>query len=347
VNLIFQKVERARNPKSLKQTFRSTFQLNEVDLETIETLEHWYENQFLFTSKRTIENVLDGLEQEINVEYDALTASMNQQFEEIKPVLTEFQERFTNIRTKSDDIRETIEARQEVIQILKVLEAKFRASAMDWERFATIDSSISQFFERIDQRLAAIYQLIDQAVRKLNLLYESFRYKREHRIRLEQFIQFLFVESSQDQNGKVQLPSMVQVKQLINLNSKFILLPVDFDVRERSSTSIWVEIDQEELDRERVKQVQLLEKRQLSDQWTRQIEAFILASTTSVEVSKFLYEIAETAPYPEIVLNVASNILWRFGDRTGFELEITPPSTIENSHQNWILWNMKITPLTS
>ncbi len=347
VTLILQKVERTQSPTSLKQTFRSTLQLNDVDKESIEALAHWHENQFLATSKRTIESVLDGLEQEINVEFDALSASMNQQFEEIKPVLTEFQERFTNIRTKSDDIRETIEARQEVIETLKMLEEKFRVNPIDWERFADIDSSISRFFERIDQRLAGIYQLIDQAVRKLNLLYESFRYKRAHRIRLEQFVQFLFAESNQDENGKVQLPSLVSMKHLVSLNTKFNVLPADFELRKKAAPSIWVEIDQEELQLEREKQIQQLEKRQLSDQWTSQIESLILAATDSIEVSKLLYEIAQTAPYPEIVLNVASNILWRFGDRNGFVLEITPPTTIENSPQNWILWNMTITPLAS
>jgi hypothetical protein len=108
-----------------------------------------------------------------------------------------------------------------------------------------------------------------------------------------------------------------------------------------------VEIDQEELQLEREKQIQQLEKRQLSDRWTSEIEALILAATDSIEVSKLLYEIAQTAPYPEIVLNVASNILWRFGDRDGFVLEITPPTTIGNSPQNWILWKMTITPLAS
>ena len=342
--MVLNQVHQSRNVKSLKLTFRSTFQLTEVDVESIEALEHWFHDRFLATAKRDIDSVIDALQEEINREYDEMSAILDQELENLHDLLAGFQERFTRIREKSEDIRETIEARQEVINYLQQAEDRFLADSEAWEKFKAIDDKINSFFARIDFRLQGLYDIIDQAVKKLGRLYENFRFKRQHKLRLEQFLVYLLRESKKEEKGKISLPGILAEKAIPHWKIRFQTLPVEFEMRPEKAVMIKPEVDATELEKERDKQIRMLEKQKISDFWTQKLENLILESAEKVEVTDYLYQISQEADY-EIAINVAGNILWKFGNRQGFELEIQQSELNQKEPDNLLLWKMSISPL--
>jgi hypothetical protein len=345
--LILGKVRGAMNPESLKLIFRNTFQLREGDYASIEALELWHDTQFVQTSKRRIEEVLDGLEESMNREFEALGPVMKALEDSFKELLTEFRERFAAIQAKTDDMRETIEARQEVIATLKSLEKQFEHDRDAWERYLYVEGSILKFFDRIDERLASVYVHVDHAVKKLSLLYENFHYKRAHRMLLERFLQRLLTESTQDGDLGIHLPQGLRNPEVLSMREKFVTLPEQLELGRKRARQLRADVDPVEVELEWDRQRALLERQGLVDVWTTRIEAMVREATEAVDVSALLYNIAAEGVATEVVLSVASNLLWRFGDQPGFELTINPPEMGEKELESMVLWKMSINPTAS
>lgn len=341
--LIVGKVKGAMNPDSLRLTFRNTFQLNDRDQVDIESLVHWHQNQFLQTSKRTIEGVLDGLETSMNAEFEALEALMESKGDDFRELLKEYKERFDVIRAKSDDMRETIEARQEVITTLKGLEARFERDRDQWERYLVVERSILDFFRHIDERLASVYVHVDHAVKRLNLLYENFRYKRAYRLQLERFLQRLLAESTLD-GDRIVLPAGMAPPEMPSMVTRFKVPPDSLEIGRRRTVGLETDVDAADVlegwERNRL----LLERQDLVDTWTSRIEELVLQANEMVDVSRLLYNIVEEGVAAEVALSVASNLLWRFGDRSGFVLAVNPPTVKETGNESMVLWKMQIGP---
>ncbi len=341
------------NPSDIEKTIQDLIELLRNRIASVEDFNHWYEHSFE-SDKINVSNQIRALEMQVKLTIESMNELIFSHKDDFTTMLDICKEKLNNVKAQADKLSNALDLKEEIREILS-------AANLEDRNFRDKKKLINDFLHEIDTKLISISHQIDSIKPKLNRLFNDIN-KREYDRKLENFLSYLFQNSSSEKlkNKKlkkegeerreyeinIHFPQNVPEKFIIDLNIKFEAI---FYANFLNQTSISAK---ENADNEAEVHRQLVEKERKTLQQLKAIRWFEkLKNQIDVEgnisYSHFFYQIMQEENDIEIAIKTTDEVLKsftneRYEESQRYSLNIEKEFAEEVSQTNTILWKMKI-----
>ncbi|MTI32266.1 hypothetical protein E1171_15720 [Cytophagales bacterium RKSG123] len=294
----------------------------------------WFEDKFLHTTKGKISAVIDALHQDIVHKNDELNQVFKQK-EDFETKLSLFLKRFQGIKERFNDIEETIEMRNEVMETLRKGADRFPQDS-DWMIYDRIRSEVEDFFDYIDSRLDELRLSVDQAVKQVARLYKNFEFKRMFKVRMEKFLHLLLNQST-NEKGKLKFPQGISTKSIPVNRPSLYLFPDQLHIGDKKSQILEITSDKEKLEQQRQKQKETLWRDQKTASWTKKLKEE-LNHKEAVRLEDWFFKILEEDKDIELSVNVIHKVM----NAPEYKGKAEKPDLNGLNRKDIVVWKMKL-----
>ncbi len=359
IELIRDKLDSPYKRFPLRKTFEQYAQFSADSIENINDLRGWYERSFHKATKQTVLDHLDALKDEVNASISELNSILNQDFEKAIEIAEKFTTVFNRIGEKTEEIKDTLRLEnvldQEIQTVVdmyyKRLESykhpesetekqEFYSIKSEYEEALLIKKSVSDFFLRVDERLAQLTEKALFASSQLKNLQNNFRNHSRFRIHLKRFLEFTLKEAVYTKDGSA-LPEKFPRKSIPHEEFKIINVPYYDSFITQQNEVIPAVIDEEYAKQENLKVERELLRQENSAKLVKEYKN-IIREQKELDFTDHFYKILREEEDAEIALNVGFELFQFANNHPDYKINIRKELPSERNIENILTWRMKI-----
>lgn len=344
----------------LRQTFQNYSLAKVEEITSLLELQEWYQNGFHKTSRESIKDHLDYLEDLVKKSVLELNRITLQEENNTVKILNEFVKIFKNVASKSEEISEILRLSSTLkIEIGKVInlfasrkdnfphpktaeqKENFKALAYEYEVAIDIENRVSEFFDMVDKKLKRIKDRSLYASVQLDYYKENFRNHSQFRINLKRFLTHTIKSVTSDKHGLMALDASFPVKSIPFEHFKFINLKYYDSFIKPKNFVVAPVIDKKHQESQFQKTYKLLYKQETIAKLTNHYKELLNRQKT-LNFTPFFYDILDEERDEEIALTVCFELLKYANQNKNCKLEIDRAISSLSSNKNIKLWNIQI-----
>lgn len=345
----------------LRKSFERYANFKAEDIKNIEDFESWFRQGFDDTTRQTILDHLEALQDSVRSALNELNQILF--FENEQGALQmahKFTATFNIFGEKADEIRDTLtldfSLKQEIHNVVSTfytqLESSYSATNNEakiseyfnhknaYHRAEGIQRKVNDFFKVVNEKLDRIGNQIVFASSKLNELQEHFKYQSRFKVNLRKMLSLLLEEGSYSKEELI-LPGAFPLKSMPCENIKFISVSRYSSFSKPSNTITDLFQDNRYRQQEKIKMEKVLSNQERVVEWVKHYQT-VLQNKMFLDFNEHFYEIIEEEGNPSVALQVGFE-LFQFANREEqYFIDISKPLAAQLEKQKIVIWNMKI-----
>lgn len=359
IELIRDKLDSPYKRFPLRKTFEQYAQFKADSIENINDFRGWYERGFHKATKQTVLDHLDALKDEVNASINELNSILNQDFVKAIEIAERFTTVFNRIGEKTEEIKDTLRLENVLDQEIQVVvdmyykrlesykhpeseteKQEFNSIKNEYEEALLIKKSVSDFFLRVDERLAQLTEKALFASSQLKNLQNNFRNHSRFRIHLKRFLEFTLKEAAFTKDGPT-LPEKFPSKSVPHEEFKFIHVPYYDSFITQQNEVIPAVIDDVYAKQENLKVERELLRQENSARLVKKYKN-IIREQKELDFTDHFYKILRDEKDAEIALNVGFELFQFANSHPYYKVGIRKELPTEGNLENIWTWKMKI-----
>ncbi|MEZ4708359.1 MAG: hypothetical protein R3A44_14200 [Caldilineaceae bacterium] len=344
----------------LRQSFERYAHFKAEDIQTIDDFESWFRQGFDDTSRQTILDHLESLQDNVRSALNELNQILFAESEQSALKMAhEFSTTFNILGEKADEIRDTLtldfSLKQEIQSVVNTfytrLEDPYSTSGeavygdyanleYAYQRSVEIQKGVNEFFKVVNEKIERIRNQIIFASSKLNELQEHFKYQSRFKVNLRKMLTLLLEEGRYAKEDLI-LPDTFPLKSIPYEGFKFVEVLHYSSFTKALNTVIELVQDVEHREREKLRMENVLGNQEKIAEWVEHYQR-LLHQEKVLDFKEHFYKIFEAEGNIDIALQVGFE-LFQFATREQqFYVDVSKPHAEQLEKQEVITWNMKI-----
>jgi hypothetical protein len=344
----------------LRQSFERYTHFKAEDIQTIDDFESWFRQGFDDTSRQTILDHIESLQDNVRSALNDLNQIL---FAENEQSALEMAHNFTTtfhiLGEKADEIRDTLtldfSLKQEIQSVVNTFYTRLEdpystsgevvyggyANLEDaYQRSIEIQKGVNEFFKVVNEKLERIRNQIIFASSKLNELQEHFKYQSRFKVNLRKMLTLL-LEEGRYAKDDFTLPDAFPLKSIPYKAFKFVEVLHYSSFTKASNTVIELVQEVEHRHREKLRMESVLANQEKITEWVEHYQR-LLHQEKALDFKEHFYRIFEVEGDIDIALQVGFELFQFVTREEQFVIDVSKPLSGQIDKQEVITWNMKI-----
>ncbi len=336
-------------PSDVERSIIDLYELLQKKIDDIKDFSHWYKTQF-DTQKDTLEEQILGLKEQI----DITTADLSTI---IRSDVLNYEEKIDACNDKLTEIEMQATALELAFAHNSKIQECLESSTLQSLDFLKAKQNVIDFITYVADELSIINSTIQKIKPSVYRLLKDVD-KRDYDIRLEKFVQYIFVNSTSKSKGwtsnkdafniEIKLPSDVSIPFSISTIPKFIRIDPRTFTKEPDTPN---QSSQDDIEKLLTQEAEGKEKTRIiakTDYWVDRIESDLYEKGMICFTDYFALILEEEHGDAEIGIRTASKLLKQFSKNEQISIHINDqPNNQENNilkqYPNIQIWKMSIT----
>ena len=341
--LLIDQVQPELKKFELYHVLNRTLPLQEDDLLNIEKFSHWFEHNFLPAQKTILRNT-EMLQTAIEEKISDLRNLLKPEVQNPKELINSFTEIFKQLETRTIDLINTLDYKNETLNKIKSLKDKFSQDEETFIRFDKMQREVDGFFQNIDRRISSINDKIQLASKRLKNLFDTLKHKQLFKIQIEKFLTLL-LNTSRYEKGEIKMHDELERKLIPFIPTKFVAIPkIDFK-NINTAQPQKQNFDKSHQEEERRKGLALLKIQESTSQWLDTINSE-MKSGKEIDFENWFDKIIEQENNLEVPINVCFGLIEQH-NKIENQVVTIEQEGISKQENELSLWKMKIKTINS
>ncbi|WP_162944531.1 hypothetical protein [Flavisolibacter nicotianae] len=336
--LVLTQVQPELKKLELYHVFKRTLPLHDGDLENIDNLKYWFDNNFRPARNEILAHT-ELLQTSIELRLNDLRTLLKPDVENPKELINSFLEIFKELENQTSGLINTIDHKNDTLNKIKSSKDKFLFEEEAYLEFCRMQNEIEFFFQSIDRRIIAINHKIQLASKRLRNLLDTLKHKQYFKINIEKLLLIMLRTSTVDK-GEISIHQVFPKKLLPFIPTKFLAVPnIDFQFYSKSEPEKNV-VDKEYEEMEREKGLKMLEVQESTAKWIDKISQEI-ESGVEVDFDLWFDKILSQEKNLEVPIQVCFGLIESYNNSNNKSISIQKEK-VEKTLYNIALWRMKL-----